>query len=103
MSEVDIPFNEWSTNRHIDGVKTATTRTSRYGRPGDTFTDAGRTYRLTHVVEVPLKVVAKHFYDVEGARSPGEFVEVWEDIHYGRGYIPKWDVWLHLYREAPDE
>lgn len=100
MSEIDIPFNDWSTKRHKYGEKTATTRTKKYGSPGDRFTDAGRTYELTHVVKVPLEIVAESFNRYEGAEGRFEFEQVWKDIHYKRGFEPDWDVWLHLYREV---
>lgn len=56
-------------------------------------------YELTHVVKLPLAVVAEHFYEVEGADSVQEFIEIWEDIHYRRGFEADWEVWLHLFRE----
>lgn len=105
MTDIDIPFNDWSSERHEHGDKRATTRTDRYGDSGDRFVDkaAGMVFELTHVVRVPLGVVAEQFYEVEGAGSTEEFVEIWGDIHYRRGYDPEWPVWLHLYREVePD-
>lgn len=100
MSVVDIPMNDWSVGRLEAGSKTATARTKQYGEPGDTFEVAGQLYEFTHVVKVPLAVVAQHFYEEEGAASPDEFAEVWEDIHYLRGFEPDWDVWLHLFTPA---
>lgn len=97
---VDIPMNDWSTERLQAGEKTATTRTRRYGEPGDRFEAAGNVYELTHVVKVPLEVVTRDFYDVEGADTPEEFVEVWEDIHHRKGFVADWMVWLHLFREV---
>lgn len=102
-AHVDIPFNDWSTERHEEGEKTATTRTSKSGEPGDTFEDNGTVYELTHVVKLPLGIVAKHFYEEEGACNPDDFVAVWEDIHPRKGFDPEWKVWLHLYREKPTE
>lgn len=102
MSEVDIPWNEWSAERLRSGDKTATTRTSVYGQPGDTFTEAGKTFKLTHVVAVPLEVVSANFYEEEGANTPDEFIEVWEDIHYRKGFVPEWVVHLHLFTEVDD-
>lgn len=101
MSELfRVPMNDWSVERLEQGRKTATTRTERYGEPGDRFEAAEQTYELTHVVEVPLAVVAEYFYSEEGAESPDEFVEVWNDIHYRRGFEAEWPVWLHLFREV---
>jgi hypothetical protein len=97
---VEIPFNDWSCERLAEREKTATTRTSRYGDPGDEFVVDGTVYELTHVVHVPLRVVADHFYGVEGCDSRAEFIDVWEDIHYRRGFEPEWPVYLHLFREV---
>jgi len=102
MSEISIPMNGWSKEGLRDGRKTATTRTERYGEPGDRFTvefDDGvrQTYVLTHVVKIPLETVAEDFYDEEGAESPTEFKKVWEDIHYKKGYVADWRVYLHLF------
>lgn len=97
---VDIPFNDWSEQRLQAGHKTATTRTKRYGDPGDRFRAAGHVWELTHVVKLPLGIVAEQFYDLEGARTTATFVEVWEDIHPRRGFERDWAVWLHLFREV---
>lgn len=99
---IDIPFNDWSDDQHYQDRKRGTTRTERYGAPGDRFETAGRLFELTHVVKLPLGVVGEYFYEVEGADSPTEFESVWNDIHYQRGYDPHWQVWLHLYREVAD-
>lgn len=99
MSElVDIPMNEWSQERLKAGEKTATTRTERYGSPGDYFKECGKLYVFTHTVKVPLKVVANHFWGHEGAESRDEFIEVWEGIHYRKGFVPDWEVYLHLFQ-----
>lgn len=97
---VDIPFNTWSKDQLEKGEKTATTRTSRQGNPGDRFEAAGKSFELTHVVKLPLEVVAHWFYGHEGAESPANFRRVWAAIHYQRGYDPDWKVWLHLFREV---
>lgn len=96
---VDIPMNDWSEKQLRLGNKTATTRTDRYGRSGDRFEAAGNVYELTHVVKVPLRAVANHFYDEEGCEEKEEFETVWEEIHPRKGYEPDWLVYLHLFRE----
>jgi hypothetical protein len=97
---VEIPFNDWSWERLQAGRKHATARTDVYGSRGDVFLEAGTLYELTHVVQLPLAVIAEHFYHQEGCDSPTDFIEVWEDIHPGRGFEPEWKVWLHLFREV---
>jgi hypothetical protein len=100
---IDMPMNEWSRPRLESGRKTATTRTSKKGNPGDYFETDGMVYQLTHVVRVPLSVVAMYFYQEEGVDTPDEFVEIWEDIHYRRGFEQDWEVWLHLFRKVGAE
>lgn len=100
MTRVEIPFNEWSQGRLEAGEKTATCRTKRYGVPGDVFAAADRVYQLTHVVELPLSVVATNFHRQEGCESFEEFVEVWTNIHPVLGYDPDWMVYLHLFTDG---
>lgn len=95
---LDVPMNDWSVGKLRNGEKSATTRTERYGNPGDRFEAADTVYELTHVVEVPLHVVAGYFYEPEGCKTKGEFIEVWEEIHPRKGYEPDWMVYLHLFR-----
>lgn len=105
MSEVDIPFNEWSKGRLTAGKKTATTRTDRYGETGDWFRvpDAHgriRMYELTDVREVPLHVVRDEYYNREGCESAKMFERIWKKIHPQRGWEDNWDVYLHLFEEV---
>ncbi len=98
-----VPFNSWSKERLDMGSKVATSRNKRYGDMGDYFeVDFGnrsRIYKITHVVEVPLSVVKQFFWREEGCNSSKEFVEVWEDIHPRKGFVPDQEVWLHLFEE----
>lgn len=100
---IGIPMNEWSQGRLREGEKSATTRTERYGERGDRFEAVGRVYELTDVIPAPLRLVAVHFHEEEGCESKEEFIEVWEDIHYRKGYKPDWMVYLHLFRGVDDE
>jgi hypothetical protein len=97
MTEIEIPFNDWSRDRLRSNDKTATTRTERYGDPGDVFEVDDELFLLTHVTQLPLGIVANHFSHEEGASSFGEFIEVWESIHPQRGYEPDRQVHLHLF------
>lgn len=80
--------------------KTATSRTKKYGKPGDHFKAFSMLMELTHVVRVPLFVVAKYFYREEGCKSPDEFKKVWNKIHPRKKYEddPGRMVSLHLWR-----
>jgi len=103
--EIDIPFNDWSKNRLLDRRKTATTRSKRYGEPGDTFeVDLSprpfKSYELVSIELMTLKEIAEEHYDEEGAESPQEFIEVWNEIHPFRKYRPDDKKWFHKFKEV---
>lgn len=104
MTEIKIPFNEWSKDKLEKGIKTATSRNKMYGMPGDTFvvnlSDGEHTYRLKCVTKRPLLVVAKNNYREEGCKSPEEFAEVWIEIHPHKGWTPYHQVWYHTFEEV---
>lgn len=108
MSKIEIPFNDWSKDKLRGDKKTATTRSKPYGSPGDTFEvdltimefDGDiRTYELTLVTKKTLMVVANNHYDEEGAESPQEFIEVWNQLHPRRKYRPMDIKWFHKFKE----
>ena len=98
MSEIKIPFNKWSKDRLKAGVKTATSRTKKYGVVGDVFVVDGVSYELEIVSKVSLQTVLDVAWDVEGAKSKDEFVEVWESIHPRRGFVSDDKVWFHRFK-----
>jgi len=107
MSEIKIPFNEWSKTRLL--FKRCTSRNRKYGEVGDTFvcnyesiiTGDERIikYQITHIEKVTLGFVAEHLYKLEGASLPEEFIKVWEDIHPVIGFVPTQKVWVHVFKE----
>lgn len=102
MTEIEMPFNEWSKERLKLKTKLATTRTKRYGKIGDTFKIHFKvcdyTFELLAVFKLKLYDVASQLYYIEGADSPKEFREVWEDIHPRAGWQPDKLVYVHLFR-----
>ena len=82
MSEIKIPFNDWSKERLF--MKRCTSRTKKYGEVGDTFTvnvkgfigDNDKKFRITHIERVSLGFVADKLYKLEGASSTREFIKV---------------------------
>lgn len=105
MVEIFIPFNDWSIDKLQRGIKTATTRSKPYGKPGDTFevnigTDVHKRYELVSVTQRLLGTVAKRHYDEEGAESTSEFIEVWNDIHPRRKFQPNDIKWFHKFKEV---
>jgi len=100
MSEIHIPFNEWSRSRLNRGVKTATSRRKRYGTLYDTFKVDGRTYCIIGQCQVRLLDVGMRWFKEEGCESPEEFKEIWKLIHRKAGWEPDLLVWLHTFIEV---
>lgn len=99
MQIPEIPFREEFEEDIKNRNKTATSRTKKYGEPGDSFKAFSMTIELTHCVHVPLFVVAKYFYREEGFASPEDFKKAWNKIHPRKRYEhdPGRMVWLHLW------
>ena len=108
MSEIKIPFNEWSTSRLWR--KRCTSRNKKHGEVGDTFVASHNSvtedsiqvveYQITHIEKISLGFVAKYLYELEGADSPEGFMKVWEDIHPVIGFVPEQKVWVHVFKEV---
>jgi hypothetical protein len=104
MTEIQIPFNDWSKARLNANRKKATTRNKRYGNIGDTFTvelfgGKLKKYELTHVERVTLGFVRDHFYWQEGCHVEDMFVDIWNEIHPRKKFDDNHKVWLHYFRE----
>jgi len=105
MTEINIPFNEWSKEKLRSQTKKATSRNSKYGKVGDTFKvilfENGLfiEYELELILRLPLWFVAEDLYRSEGASSKEEFISVWQSIHPRKGYLPFDLVWYHHFKE----
>ncbi len=93
-----IPFNRWSQERLLRESKTATSRTSQYGNIGDTFRVGDKTFEFTDISKKKLGDIAQNHYLEEGAKSPEEFIEVWNSLH-PKGFDPDQIVDFHKFRE----
>ena len=99
MSEIIIPFKQWSKERLKDN-KRATSRTTVYGKIGDTFIVDGIKYDIVGVIKLPLDFVINHLYSVEGAESSYELDIVFNNIFKNKP-LPNW-VYVHFF-ESVDE
>jgi hypothetical protein len=80
-NKIDLPFQpEWESAM-LSGKKTATTRTRRYGYPGNQFEAFGGVFILTEVYPSFLDVIVTAHYIEEGFNSPLEFIEFWDKMH----------------------
>lgn len=98
MKRIDIPFLPRFEKPMFAGTKTATSRSKRYGYPGDWFEAFGRTFILTEVIKTKLYRIAHEFYAEEGFTSPKGFIDVWEHLHPRLRYNPSTYVYLHRFQ-----
>lgn len=98
--KVFIPFRPDMTKAVLEERKCCTSRTKRYAEPGDWF-DLGRhRFKITAVERIELDTVAHILFKEEGVESPQEFIDLWEEIHPGRGFDPLQKVWTHFFEEV---
>jgi len=104
MKKIKIPFNDWSMIKLKHSNKECTSRTKKYGNEGDIFTTDFEnfriTYRITHILKLPLWIVRDFLYKAEGAESPHIFENVWNEIHPIRRYQPNDMVFVHFFEIA---
>lgn len=101
--EIQIPFLPVWKTLMLNGVKTHTCRSKRYGAPGDRFRKFGATFELVFVEKASLQLVRDCYWQQEGCRSPEHFMQVWEEIHPGRGFVSSDKRWLHEFRKVEDD
>lgn len=92
---ITLPFRLSFATALFNGTKTATSRTKRYGIPGDTFIVSGRKFVLTSVRLKKLRQVAHELWEEEGCKSESDFVEIWKGIHPRKGWTPEQLVFVH--------
>ena len=98
MSVIEIPFNDWSTERLLSGNKTATSRNKKYGRKGDVFHVQDVSFEIDSIEYLKLVTVAFTHYKEEGATGSQEFINVWTELHPKVGFVPSHKVYFHKFR-----
>lgn len=95
--KINLPFLPEFEVAMLSGKKIATTRTKRYGYPGDWFEAFGRVFVLTEVYPSFLDVVAGLHSLEEGFNSPQEFIGCWDRLHPNVTYLqrPARPVYFH--------
>lgn len=101
---VDIPFASRFWTLILEGRKTWTSRTKRYGEPGDLLrafphTEKQVMLRLDKVFRAQLRTVAADHYGEpqEGCASEQDFIALWVELHPRRGWNPGQWVWVHVF------
>jgi len=98
MSVIEIPFNEWSTERLLSGNKTATSRNKKYGRKGDVFHVQNMSFEIDSIEYIRLMTIAYMHFKEEGATGSQEFINVWTELHPKVGFVPSHKVYFHKFR-----
>ncbi len=95
-----LPFREAMLEKVRARLKTCTSRTKRYGAPGDRLAIGapGETVTLEKVEQRLLTWIAAFRYREEGLASPEEFRYIWAEIHPRKGWVPEQVVWVHEFR-----
>ncbi len=93
---VKIPFYERFRDPLLNGTKTWTSRTRRYGKPDDVFLAFGASFKILSITKKPLSEVADHWRE-EGCTSIEDFIVLWKKIHYRVGFLPKQMVYVHTF------
>lgn len=100
MVDIEIPFSREMAEAALAGRKIATTRSTRYGDPGDTFLIDGEKFVLVEVMPAYLYEVRDRFYRLEGFSSRFEFEQEWMSLHknyLNRGYSRD----VHFFTRCP--
>lgn len=94
---LSIPFSVWMQRANGEGRKHCTTRSKKYGAPGDVFDDGtGRLWRILKIERLPLWAVRRNLYKEEGFDSPEEFESLWKRLHRGNLKLNR-DYYVHWY------
>lgn len=96
MTEITIPFSDPMEDANRQLIKTCTSRSKRYGNPGDTFRSGGYIFKLLDVIEFRLSFICERLYRLEGFDSPEAFEIAWRSYHQGQ--FPHDELrWTHFY------
>ncbi len=96
MTLITIPFSPEMTRAILDGYKCCTTRSKRYGNPGDRFQLEGQTYRILDIKKHTLIHISSQLYRLEGFVSEDEFIAFWKHLHRGN-YNPWIQYNVHFF------
>jgi hypothetical protein len=98
-----IPFAPLAVESIAAGRKTMTTRTKRYGHPGDVLVSPAGPIVLEAVDRVALEEVEAKHYRAEGFDTPDGFRREWRRLHPRNGWEPKQWVYLHRFHLLAQE
>jgi hypothetical protein len=92
-----LPFRPEFWGPITTGRKTVTSRTRKFGEPGDLLDTSVGPVRLLEVFQTTLEDVRDHLWTKEGVHGPNDFERVWKEIHPRKGFDPAQEVWVHRF------
>jgi hypothetical protein len=102
-NQIFIPFQSEFKEPMLSGKKTATTRPTRYGYPGDWFPAFGKFWVLTLVYPTFLDIVVSDHYQDEGFDSSADFIRCWDRLHPHITYQLRPSRRVFFHRFAPKD
>ena len=100
---IDLRFRPFFRPLLLDGRKTMTSRTRKFGDPGDQFLAFGAIFEFTHVFRISVGYMISDCFRQEGCASVQELMKIWNDIHPQTGIVNHQIVWAHIFRRIDIE
>jgi len=97
MTLIQIPFSKKMEIAVIEGRKCCTTRSKRYGSPGDEFKLSDGLYRIVDVQIMTLKKVMWDLHKLEGTNTMSDFEVLWRSLHRGHFSADK-EYYVHFFQ-----
>lgn len=95
--KVKIPFLAHFKEPMLNGRKTWTSRSKRYGKVEDEFDAFGKTFVIEGQFKAGLRYIAEH-WDKEGCNNKEEFLALFQKIHPRKPIKPDDKYWIHIFR-----
>ena len=97
--KIFIPFLQRFEEPMLNGTKTMTSRSKKYGEAGDTFDAFGATFKIIEVGRLRLGDIAGYWKD-EGMQSLEDFENTWKQIHPYRTYNLEDYFYYHKFKRV---
>lgn len=98
--KIKIPFRSEMKAEIMRGRKTCTSRTRKYGDPGDTFEAGEGVYVLTAAKKETYKFIKETLFKQEGFDTPEAFEKLWYQIYPRHIPQPDEQFWVHYFKEV---
>ena len=96
---IKIPFYARFEEPLRNGTKSWTTRSKQYVKKGERFEAFDMCFECDTILELELWRVGLHWRE-EGCKSRGDFMTLWEKIHYRVGWLPDKKYVVHIFHRV---